>query len=83
MFGGIAGLLFGSMLGNMGAFGDILALIINVIAIILVIRILIYFFQKWRNRNNPKPQSNVLIIKVRLRITTGQRFLMKAISRTP
>lgn len=59
LFGGIAGLLFGSMLGNMGAFGDILALIINVIAIILVIRILIYFFQKWRNRNNPKPQSNV------------------------
>ncbi|AQY51806.1 hypothetical protein PWEIH_05234 [Listeria weihenstephanensis FSL R9-0317] len=59
MFGGIAGLLFGSMLGNMGAFGDILALIINVIAIILVIRLLIYFFQKWRNRNNPKPQAQV------------------------
>ncbi|MBC1435764.1 DUF2653 family protein [Listeria rocourtiae] len=59
MFGGLAGLLFGSMLGNMGAFGDILALIINVIAIILIIRLLIYFFQKWRNRNNPKPQSNV------------------------
>ncbi|WP_244266312.1 DUF2653 family protein [Listeria rocourtiae] len=59
MFGGLAGLLFGSMLGNMGAFGDILALIINVIAIILIIRLLIYFFQKWRNRNNPKLQSNV------------------------
>ncbi|MBC1475503.1 DUF2653 family protein [Listeria grandensis] len=59
LFGGIAGLLFGSMLGNMGAFGDIFALIINVIAIILIIRLLIYFFQKWRNRNNPKPQSNV------------------------
>ncbi|MBC1458803.1 DUF2653 family protein [Listeria newyorkensis] len=59
MFGGLAGLLFGSMLGNMGAFGDILALIINVIAIIVIIRLLIYLFQKWRNRNNPKPQANV------------------------
>ncbi|EUJ28044.1 hypothetical protein MFLO_12826 [Listeria floridensis FSL S10-1187] len=58
MMGGLAGLLFGGLLGNMGAFGNIFGLIINVLAIFLVIRLLIFFFQKWRNRGaEPAVQS--------------------------
>ncbi|TYR80703.1 hypothetical protein FZC66_10050 [Priestia megaterium] len=39
-YGGIAGLLFGGMLGHFGAFGGILGLLINMLAIALLINLI-------------------------------------------
>ena len=54
--GGLAGLLFGSMFGNMGAFGEILGFMVNLLVIfgvIMVIRALWTYV-----RNSKKPANN-------------------------
>ncbi|WP_088809170.1 MULTISPECIES: DUF2653 family protein [Listeria] len=51
MMGGIAGLLFGGLLSGMGAFGNILGLMINILAIILIIRLVMMLFSKRKNRH--------------------------------
>lgn len=40
MLGGLAGLLFGGLLANMGIFGSILGLFINLLAIVILISII-------------------------------------------
>ncbi|MTT33084.1 hypothetical protein GMB86_13815 [Terrilactibacillus sp. BCM23-1] len=51
--GGLSGLLFGSMLANMGAFGQMAGLLINILAIVAIIALIRYiFFNRKRNRKN-------------------------------
>ncbi|MHC5251251.1 DUF2653 family protein [Listeria kieliensis] len=58
MLGGLAGLLFGGLLSNMGVFGNIFGLIINLLAIFLVIRLIMFFFQRRKNHGTePAAQS--------------------------
>ncbi|EUJ19870.1 DUF2653 family protein [Listeria aquatica] len=58
MLGGLAGLLFGGLLSNMGVFGNIFGLIINILAIFLVIRLIMFFFQRRKNHGTePAAQS--------------------------
>lgn len=53
MIGGLAGLLFGGMFGNMGAFGEILGLLVNVAAIVAIFMIIIAAFTYVRRKNTP------------------------------
>lgn len=55
MLGGLAGMLFGGMLANMGGFGNILGMIINVLAIIIIIRLVFMIIS--RIRQNKKAQA--------------------------
>ena len=50
MLGGLAGLLFGGLLANMGALGPIIGLFINVLAIMFVISLIRNFFANKRRR---------------------------------
>jgi predicted lipid-binding transport protein (Tim44 family) len=56
MIGGIAGMLFGGMFGNMGALGNIFGFLINVLAIyflfVIIRNIVVYFIQ--RRKTNDK-----------------------------
>lgn len=53
--GGLAGLLFGGMFANMGAFGEIFGLLINIIAIVAIIMVI---RAAWTYiRNNKKPAA--------------------------
>ncbi|REK77160.1 hypothetical protein [Paenibacillus paeoniae] len=55
MLGGLAGMLFGGLFGGMGAFGEILGLLINVMAIfavILLIRVAWVYLRNNKNKNN-------------------------------
>lgn len=59
MIGGLAGLLFGGFLGNMGAFGSFLGLLINIIAIMFIINIGISIFKSMRaNRHRTREDAN-------------------------
>lgn len=49
MIGGIAGLLFGG-LSNLGFFGNILGVMINVFTLLLLISLVIFIIQKLKNR---------------------------------
>ncbi|GAA0135958.1 hypothetical protein YSY43_27980 [Paenibacillus sp. YSY-4.3] len=51
MVGGLAGLLFGGMFGNMGAFGELFGLAINLLAIYLIVRVAVALFRRFK-----KPQ---------------------------
>jgi len=53
MIGGLAGMLFGGMFGNMGAFGEILGLLINVAAIAAIFMIIMAAFKYLRNNKKP------------------------------
>ncbi|MGO4542088.1 hypothetical protein [Paenibacillus sp. 2TAB19] len=58
MVGGIAGLLFGSLFSGWGAFGNLLGLLINVIAIIAVVMIIRAIWNNFRhNRRRPDDRS--------------------------
>ncbi|MFD1954814.1 hypothetical protein ACFSL6_11725 [Paenibacillus thailandensis] len=52
LFGGLAGLLFGSMFGT-GFFGQMMGLLINVIAILAVIMIIRAIYVYFRNKRTP------------------------------
>ncbi|WP_243644403.1 hypothetical protein [Paenibacillus pinisoli] len=55
MIGGLAGMLFGGLFGGMGAFGEILGLMINVLAIfavIMLIRVAWVYLRNNKNKNN-------------------------------
>ncbi|MDN4075024.1 MULTISPECIES: hypothetical protein [Fictibacillus] len=49
IYGGIAGMLFGGLLGNMGAFGSFLGLMINIIAVLVIISLITRIFANLRN----------------------------------
>ncbi|WP_409294296.1 hypothetical protein V1498_13850 [Peribacillus sp. SCS-26] len=50
MYGGIAGLLFGSMFANMGAFGSLLGMMVNLVAMYFVFSLIRSFFAARRNK---------------------------------
>ncbi|MFD0958912.1 hypothetical protein [Paenibacillus chungangensis] len=59
MIGGLAGMLFGGLFGGMGAFGEIMGLMINLLAIfaiIMLIRVAFVYLRSKRN-NPPSPPS--------------------------
>ncbi|RKN86604.1 hypothetical protein [Paenibacillus ginsengarvi] len=54
MIGGLAGMLFGGMFGGMGFLGNILGLLINVIAIFALIMLIRVAYVYFRDRNKSK-----------------------------
>ncbi|WP_219837552.1 hypothetical protein [Paenibacillus sp. R14(2021)] len=58
MIGGIAGLLFGGIFGNMGFLGNIIGLLLNVAAIYIVIVLIAGIFRYFRNKNRPQHPDN-------------------------
>lgn len=60
MLGGLAGMLFGGLFGGMGAFGEILGLMVNLLAIFAVIMLIrvafVYLRSKKDQRPNQRPQ---------------------------
>jgi predicted lipid-binding transport protein (Tim44 family) len=55
--GGLAGMLFGGMFGNMGFFGNILGLLVNVMAVVflfMIIRRIFAYFTKNRRYDNKR-----------------------------
>lgn len=53
MIGGLAGLMFGSLFAGWGAFGNILGLMINLLAIFAVIMLIRVAFVYLRSKRNP------------------------------
>ena len=54
MLGGLAGLLFGGLLGNMGILGSLLGLVINGLVIVFLIAVVAKIFSFFVNRNKVK-----------------------------
>ncbi|NIK76536.1 putative lipid-binding transport protein (Tim44 family) [Paenibacillus castaneae] len=57
MIGGLAGLMFGSLFAGMGAFGNILGLMVNLLAIfalIMLIRVAFVYLLSKRNQSNQR-----------------------------
>ncbi|PYI54797.1 hypothetical protein [Paenibacillus flagellatus] len=54
MLGGLAGMLFGGLFGGMGFFGNLLGLLVNVMAIFLVIVLVRSIYVYFRDRNKMK-----------------------------
>ncbi|MEF3310919.1 hypothetical protein PV433_18745 [Paenibacillus sp. GYB004] len=54
MIGGLAGMLFGGLFGGMGFLGNILGLLINVMAIVALIVLIRYVYVYFRDRNKTK-----------------------------
>lgn len=57
LFGGLAGLLLGGLLGNLGVFGAILGLMVNVIAVIAVIVIIRKIVVTIKNRRKEQAEK--------------------------
>ncbi len=58
LMGGIAGLLFGSLLANMGMMGSVLGLLINVLVIVLIIGLIKKIFTRNNHNNRPRKEVN-------------------------
>lgn len=60
MLGGLAGLLFGGLLSNMGFFGSLLGLFINVLAIVVLIVIIrkVFHLLTKKKKEDPNPWRN-------------------------
>ncbi|TVY01006.1 hypothetical protein [Paenibacillus cremeus] len=58
MLGGLAGMLFGGLFGGMGFFGNLLGMIVNVLAIFVLIAVIrkIYVYFRDRRRMNDEPR---------------------------
>ena len=57
LFGGLAGLMLGGLLGNMGAMGAVLGLLINIIAVVAVFMIIRKLFQMYINKRLEKERE--------------------------
>ncbi|WP_438350985.1 hypothetical protein ACP8HI_10225 [Paenibacillus sp. FA6] len=57
MIGGLAGMLFGGMFGNMGFMGDLIGLAINALAIYVLISLAIAGYRAYKNRRKPDPRD--------------------------
>lgn len=57
LLGGMAGLLFGSLLANMGALGSVFGLVINILFIVLLVGIIKKLFTR-NNNNRPRKEVN-------------------------
>lgn len=55
MIGGLAGLMFGSLFGGMGFMGEILGLMINLLAIFALILLVRALFVYIRSKRKPEP----------------------------
>lgn len=53
MLGGLAGMLFGGLFGGMGFLGNILGLLVNVIAIVAIVMLAMALFRAIANRRKP------------------------------
>ncbi|AUS27091.1 membrane protein import inner membrane translocase subunit tim44 [Paenibacillus polymyxa] len=53
MLGGLAGMLFGGLFGNMGALGSLLGLVVNVLAIYVLIMVGVGIYRAIKNRRRP------------------------------
>jgi predicted lipid-binding transport protein (Tim44 family) len=58
MIGGLAGMLFGGLFGNLGFFGDLLGLIINLLAIFVLFSAIRAIFIYFKNRRKPTHPDN-------------------------
>ncbi|NBD23517.1 hypothetical protein [Paenibacillus glycinis] len=58
MIGGLAGLMFGGLFGNMGFFGNIVGLLVNILAIYVVIMAISGIVRYFRNRKKPAHPGN-------------------------
>lgn len=56
MIGGLAGLMFGSLFSGLGAFGNFLGLMVNLLAIFAVIMLIRVAFVYLRSKRNPPDQ---------------------------
>ncbi|MDF2669113.1 MAG: hypothetical protein K0R67_1419 [Paenibacillus sp.] len=52
MIGGLAGMLFGGMFGGLGFFGDMLGMLVNVLAIVVLFVVIRKLYVYFRDRNN-------------------------------
>ena len=50
MVGGLAGLLFGGLFGSLGMLGDILGLMVNLLAIYLIVAIGLHLYRSYKQR---------------------------------
>lgn len=57
MIGGLAGMLFGGMFAGMGAFGDILGLLINVAALFLLFVLFRSIYDRFKQRRQQPPEQ--------------------------
>lgn len=57
MLGGLAGMLFGGLFGGMGFLGEMLGLLINIMAIAALIMVIRFVYVYFRDRNKPKKSS--------------------------
>lgn len=54
MIGGLAGMLFGGLFGGMGFLGNILGLLVNIMAIFMLVVLIRYVYVYFRDRNKQK-----------------------------
>ncbi|OAB44482.1 hypothetical protein [Paenibacillus glacialis] len=57
MIGGLAGMLFGGMFGGMGFMGDIIGLMINLLAIVVLFSLARAGYRAYKNRRKPDPRD--------------------------
>ncbi|OAB25474.1 hypothetical protein PMSD_27355 [Paenibacillus macquariensis subsp. defensor] len=57
MIGGLAGMLFGGMFGGMGMLGNILGLMINALAVVVLISLVMAGYRAYKNRRKPDPRD--------------------------
>lgn len=57
IFGGLSGLLFGSLLSQMGGFGMIAGLLINILAVVAIIALIRYLFVSFRKAKRKKAED--------------------------
>lgn len=58
MLGGLAGMLFGGMLGHMGAMGNLFGFLVNIIAILVLLMLVMKIFQMFRGNKKREEDRN-------------------------
>lgn len=59
MLGGLAGMLFGGMLGHMGAMGNLFGFLVNIIAILVLLMLVMKIFQMFRGNKKREEDRNI------------------------
>ncbi len=57
MIGGLAGMLFGGMFGGMGFMGEILGLMVNLLALFALVMVVVALFTYVRRKRKPEPDT--------------------------
>jgi predicted lipid-binding transport protein (Tim44 family) len=58
IIGGLAGLMFGTLFANMGAIGDLLGLLVNILAIYILFIAIRGIVRYYRNQRRPNPDDH-------------------------